>query len=283
MKEYVKEMVVDENRIHVLTRYSGKKGKRKKKVSDHNTLFCKFSILLEVVPMTVRKEFFQLKNIENQELFYEETNTTNKLTASFQENRTFPHNANIFFKVLNDCIHKCFKKVRVKSGGNKFKLGDSILQEKLKIKTESKILVTNNNCPIKEVAIQTKLDEIESFLTETSSAKNAERIRTHLGEMENLDGNFCQISVWKLKKKICPKSHDPPMAPKDDQGMLVTAPNLLKKLYLETYQKRVETQRNEVWSKRHPISKRRIVVIKAGRTKIEENPFLENNRGERCS
>ena len=113
-------MVVDENRIHVLTIYSGKKGKIRKKVSDHNTLFCKFSILLEVVHMTVRKEFFQLKNIENQELFYEETNTTNKLTASFQENRTFPHNANIFFKVLNDCTHKCFKKVRVKSGGNKF-------------------------------------------------------------------------------------------------------------------------------------------------------------------
>ena len=52
------------------------------------------------------------------------------------------------------------------------------------------------------------------------------------------------------------------MARKDDQGMLVTAPNLLKKLYLETYQKRLKHReiksglkdiqfiKEELWSSR---------------------------------
>ena len=44
----------------------------------------------------------------------------------------------------------------------------------------------------------------------------------------------------ELKKEVCPPKNDPPMRKKDETWMLVTASNLLKQLYLGTYQKRLE-------------------------------------------
>ena len=45
--------------------------------------------------------------------------------------------------------------------------------------------------------------------------------------------------MWKLKQKLCPSSKDPPMAKCDNMGNIITAPETLKKLYLETYRKRL--------------------------------------------
>ena len=44
LKEFVESMFVDENRLHVLTKYASKKGIRKHIVSDHNILVCTFGI-----------------------------------------------------------------------------------------------------------------------------------------------------------------------------------------------------------------------------------------------
>ena len=63
------------------------------------------------------------------------------------------------------------------------------------------------------------------------------KIKEHFSEMETLDGNFSQVSLWKLKKKIFPRANDPPMGKKNKEGTLFTAPNLLKQLYVDTYQK----------------------------------------------
>ena len=46
--------------------------------------------------------------------------------------------------------------------------------------------------------------------------------------------------MWRLKNKLLPKSYDPPMAKKDKHGNLVTAPEALKQLYLETYKERLK-------------------------------------------
>ena len=46
MKEFVKKMLIDDKRIHVLAKYASKKGFIKHKLSDHNILFSKFYIIL---------------------------------------------------------------------------------------------------------------------------------------------------------------------------------------------------------------------------------------------
>ena len=85
MREFIKSLFIDEKRIHVLTKYASKKGIKKHKASDHNIMVGRFSIQLEVKPRTVRTEFFQLKNIEDQRKFYQDTNSTGKLTSSFDQ------------------------------------------------------------------------------------------------------------------------------------------------------------------------------------------------------
>ena len=48
--------------------------------------------------------------------------------------------------------------------------------------------------------------------------------------------------MWKLKSLLCPKLVDSQMAKQDETGMLVTAPSMLKKLYLNTYQNRLKNR-----------------------------------------
>ena len=50
---------------------------------------------------------------------------------------------------------------------------------------------------------------------------------------------FNQQGFWKIRKQCCPKSIDPPMAKRDCSGHLVTEPQALKRLYLETYTERL--------------------------------------------
>ena len=59
-----------------------------------------------------------MKNPNDQQLFFEETSNTNLLTSSFTESSDFQKSTDIFFKRLNNCIRKCFKKVRIKSNNS---------------------------------------------------------------------------------------------------------------------------------------------------------------------
>ena len=114
MKNYLEEMVIDDDRIYALTKYAGTMGSKKKVVSDHNIMYCKFSILFDCAPPQIRKELFNFKSMEGQKAFFEKTSSSVELSNSFSEIRSFPHNTNIFFRELNACIHKCFKKIRIK-------------------------------------------------------------------------------------------------------------------------------------------------------------------------
>ena len=231
MKEFLENMLVDEQRIHVLTKYAGKKGKKKKTVSDHNVLVANFTLKFNRFMPKIRREFFNFKNKDDQKTFLEETSTSEKLLSSFSSERSFPHNASIFFKNLKATFQTSFKKIRISSGNN-YKHGEKTLQGMLKLKTELNIFILNNKCLIaKKIA--------EKNLTENFAAKSAEIIKEQVKEIETLEGNFSQVGFWKIRKKLCPQAPDPPMAKINEDGMLVTAPNLLKNLYLKTYTHRL--------------------------------------------
>ena len=191
----------------------------------------------------VRREFFNLKDQECQKAFLEETSNSTALSSSFSTDRSFPHNANVFFKNLKGCIRKCFKKVRIRNGG---KLGCesvlNIMEGKMKMRSELKIKLKNCMCRTEKKSLEMKLEEVEEYLSENCAAKNAVTVREYIKSVENGEGNFSQIKLWKLKQKLCPKKGDPPMAKKDENGSLITSPELLKSLYLRTYQKRLENR-----------------------------------------
>ena len=67
--------------------------------------------------------------------------------------------------------------------------------------------------------------------------KTGKKVFGNFGDLSSAQGSLSNNGLWKVKKKICPKyGATVPIAKKDMNGLLVTNPDLLKKLYLDTYQ-----------------------------------------------
>ena len=84
MAEYLTKMTIDEDRIHVLTKYASRKGIKKLVKSDHNILTCHFNLKWKTINNNIRQEMFNLKNRENQQKFFLLTNETDGYTKCFK-------------------------------------------------------------------------------------------------------------------------------------------------------------------------------------------------------
>ena len=84
-----------------------------------------------------------------------------------------------------------------------------------------------------------KITQIEEEISKMCAERNGNIVNNDIKSLGTPDGNFSQIGMWKLKNQLVPKEIDPPMAKMDKHGNLITAPEALKKLYLETYVERL--------------------------------------------
>ena len=114
LADYLENMIIDENRTNVLTKY----GRGKKSESDHNTLFAKFCISYYTVPAKIRREIFNFKNKQCQQKFNDVTNNSSKLSECFNQHEDFSKQSTLFFKRLNGTFHQCFKKIRITNKRN---------------------------------------------------------------------------------------------------------------------------------------------------------------------
>ena len=96
-----------------------------------------------------------------------------------------------------------------------------------------------NTCKIAENVAKSKLEAIEDELVKETATKNAETVKDVLENVETLEGKFSHTGFWKIKQKLSPIISDPPMAKHDQHGNVISAPTVLKQLYLETYQHRL--------------------------------------------
>ena len=88
-----------------------------------------------------------------------------------------------------------------------------------------KIKETKDSSMVSKLKI--KLTDIENELDEIISFKNKEKVKEYVKECEAKDGKLSQQNLWKLKKKLCPTSKDPPTAKLDNHGNMITAPETL--------------------------------------------------------
>ena len=109
-----------------------------------------------------------------------------------------------------------------------------------KIKLQKKVNIVS--CVQEKKKIENKLASIDDQICKLTADKNAAVLRESLNKVDNTDGQFSQLSMWKLKSFLCPKLVDSQMAKQDETGKLVTAPSMLKKLYLNTYQNRLKNR-----------------------------------------
>ena len=93
-------------------------------------------------------------------------------------------------------------------------------------------------------------------------------IKKQVGKLSSLEGWFSTLGAWKIKSKVCPKDRDPPMAKLDESGNLITAPENLKNLYINTYVHRLKSReispgllklralKEKLWQKRNELAKK---------------------------
>ena len=82
--------------------------------------------------------------------------------------------------------------------------------------------------------LQDELSSVESSIANYSSAKNMKILSSHLEDLSK-KGKFDVTKMWKLRKKLCPKSLGKPSAKINEKGKLVTQKKALKDLYKQTY------------------------------------------------
>ena len=114
LANYFTSMLIDEERIFTLTKFVSTRGIIKQTKSDHNILYCNFDLSYRKEPQAMlRKEVFNLKSLECQELFKNETENTSKFTDIFHSEEPFEQKTLKFQRCLKQSIRKCFRKVRV--------------------------------------------------------------------------------------------------------------------------------------------------------------------------
>ena len=83
--------------------------------------------------------------------------------------------------------------------------------------------------------VKRKIESLKSEIQLCCAEENAKLIKDQVGDMSNLTGTFSSNLMWKVKRKVCKRSSDPPMAKRDNNGNIITTPNQLKQLYLAEY------------------------------------------------
>ena len=266
---YLEDIKIDEARQFTLTKYATTKGKVKKIQSDHNTMFANFCITYEKARKSKnRREIFNLKNPENQARFFKATNEGVQFQKCFDGNSSLEFKSNRFIKTLDDVLHKCFTKIRIKSGVKKDEISDLIQR-----KTEMSVSLPAVQCKLAREIISSQIQKTEDDISRLSSSRNAAIVRDYVKNLDSESENFSQLGLWKLKQELWQTQVDPPTAKRDANGTLITSPNLLKKLYLDTYTDRLrnrdmKTDLLDLFSLKSELWESRIEELRASPSKV---------------
>ena len=116
---------------------------------------------------------------------------------------------NEFLKRLKGFIHKCFKKVKIIDQPNK---------ELEELYNKRRILRNRH-----DEASKIELDEVDLELSSKYSDSMYTKILSEVQGLEDAeDGGFNAGKLWKLKKKLSPKTNEPPSAMENSPGKLIT-------------------------------------------------------------
>ena len=107
-------MLIDEDRLHTLTKYASTKGTKNRVESDHNPMYCKFNLKFRKVKCAKDRSYlYNFKNKENQEAFFTETNKSMNLRKIFEAEGSLAEKSELFLKELDQICSKSFKKIRM--------------------------------------------------------------------------------------------------------------------------------------------------------------------------
>ena len=259
---YITKMTIDEKRKHALTNFNSLKTGGKVTESDHNVEILEVSLKFSNMKAE-RIEVFQFKNRNSQLEFKNLTTNTTDFSSCFSNNLSFEDQARKWKRVLNDYFHKAFKKVRVT---NKHKKRESQINDLIerRRKLKSKQVLSEKD--------EEEVEDIEEKIAEKCQEENRQKVMDNFSEMNGVDGNLLHQGVWKTKQKLFPKIKPTlPVAKKNLKGQLITNPEELKNLYLDTFKFRlrhrpVQPGFEEILETQEELFKQRLEKAKENKT-----------------
>ena len=174
-------------------------------------------------------------------------------------------------------FHQTFKKVRIKEGKKPVKTDlDAKLEEWKNIKSNNKNLKRSGETNHED---EQREEELEKEIAETIDDINLEVVKKTLGVLDGKTGTVKHRGLWKLKKEVNPKVKPTlPVGKKNIQGQIVTNPEEIKDLYLQTFVHRlrdrpVKSGYEEIIKLKDELFKLKIKAAKQNKTdpwKLEE-------------
>ena len=86
----------------------------------------------------------------------------------------------------------------------------------------------------------TKIEDIDQLIANECSEENMKKVTDNFGMLSSGQDSLNTKGMWAVKKKVFPKNTKPLPLPKYDFNVqIITNPDALKELYLETYKLRL--------------------------------------------
>ena len=257
IEDSIESINIDEERNHVLTRYTKTKAGVKKVESDHNPIISKLKFCWSKSQQKQREEIFNFNNDKSLKMFKDLTTNTNFLSSVFDSHKDLNILTKKFLKRLNGCLHQCFKKIKISGNGNK---------EIDELFNRRKVLKTKVDDKSRE-----ELENIEKELANKCANNNYIKIKNEIAGIKCEEGGIHSGKLWKLRKKLFPRSRDPPTAMLDGTGNLVTSQEKIEAIALETYQKRLENRDiienlSDIKTEKEDLCARRLEVAALNKT-----------------
>ena len=256
--KHVKRIHIDEEREHVLTKIMKDiKKDNDIKESDHNVIETVLNIPWKSNESVKVVETYNYKDFELLKTFKDNTTKTTDLSKIFDTNKNPEVKANKFMKRLNGFIKNTFKKIKIT---NKT---DETLEN---LYNKRRILRTKT-----DIKSKNELKELEDELAEKYSEKMYKKIKDEIDCINSEDGGFNSGKLWKLKKKLSPRSTDPPTAMKNRDGNLMTNDEEIKeeakKHYKNVFQdKPMEESIKHIRDEREKLCLERLKTSKENKT-----------------
>ena len=227
--EMIDNMVIDEERKHVLARFTKTKTGVKVKESDHNSIITNVRANWNKNDVPKREETYNFKNKECLQNFKEMTSQGRFLSEVFDdENKDINVKTKQFLKRLKFVITKCFRKIRVKKQEKNGEL-DELFDKRRELRTK------------KDEVSQQELASIEELLSMCLAEKNLKLVAEACEGISCENGGVNVLKMWKLKKQLTRTHADPPAAMLDDHGNTETDSEGIEKLVTERYKERLQT------------------------------------------
>ena len=258
LAEHIEAIHIDEERQNVLRKNMKVGGVTRTTESDHNIIITTLNVTWCKRKNPVM-EMFNYKNTEAQKKFKEVTTKTDELTKIVNMNKPIEVITNKFIKRLKGFVHECFKKVKIVDKPDE-KLEDMYHKRRvLRNKTDEKS--------------KEELENLDEKLAEMYSEKMVKTILSEVkGMSKSEEGGVNTGKLWKLKKKLMPRNHEPPTAMINKDGELLTdkgdiideAVSHYKNVFKE---KEIDPEYKDYQKEREELCKKRLQETKLNKTK----------------